>query len=488
MKFPFVSASNPKSYPTLTNNGTKLLWLGSISAASLLGLLAAELGPLVLLAVIGLLFLGISLWRPWVAAYALLIVAFLAMPSVVPPQVSLFGVSMYLFEPFLVVAVIVALLRLRPTRFTDTASSLLLFILLGGSLVSIVAKINVSHVVSDVRSLFYFTGALFVAGRYAATGYIRSISALAYFILWISALLMLFSSVTGIPVAGRQEEATLYLEGAGSGGGAATRIITSTTNLALPVLAAFLACWIVGKTSKGSAIRVLLPSLIISFLGFSRNTLLGVAVAILFALVVVPWRDSWPSIVRRLLAVATSAFLVYMALPVLQFLPGSNFVADQLSTYASRVLDGLSQETLAVDTSVLYREHENSFLIQAIAEQPLLGHGFGYAYKPGEGEVGSFWADKGTIYAHNFYLWVWVKTGLIGLVGWIVLSALPITKVFRERNTNMLFLACGTVALLAVSVVAPMPIGSAGSVAIGLFMGASIAYKHVSQQRSDSLE
>lgn len=453
-----------------------LLWPASIASAGLVGALAAAYGLPVVLAVIGLFFMGLSLWRPWIAGYSLLIAAFLAMPSFVPPQVSVFGFSMYLFEPFLWLAVIVALLRLRSVRATDSASFLLLLVLIGGGYISVVAGISVSHVISDVRSLFYFLGALFVAGRYAASGQYPKIPQFVCFILWSSALLMLFSSVTGIPVAGRQEEATLYLEGSGSGSGAATRIITSTTNLALPVLTAYVACWIVGKTTKGSAIRVFMPALMISFLGFSRNTLLGIATAILFALIVVPWRDSWSPVVRRLFAVAISAFFLYVALPVLQFLPGSSFVADQAATYASRVLAGLSQETLAVDTSVLYRENENSYLIQAISERPILGHGFGYAYKPGEGAPGSFWADKGTIYAHNFFLWVWVKTGLIGLVAWLILSALSVIRAFRERSTSILFLACGAVSLLAVSVVAPMPIGSAGSIAIGLFMGASIAY------------
>ncbi|MBP1232513.1 O-antigen ligase [Arthrobacter sp. PvP102] len=436
-------------------------------------LLTVGFGAPILIAVLALLFLGLSLRFPWIAAYTALISAFLTMPAGVPTQVPVAGISMYTFEPFLYLAALVAILRLPAVRSTDIASLSIVTILLLGSLLSLSSGTSAAHVVSDVRSLGYFTAALFVAGRFAASLHTQDVPRLTSWILWISAALMLFSSVTGIPVAGRQEEATLYLEGSGTGNGAATRIITGTTNLALPVLAGWLALWVVGKSPKGTAIRFMLPALLISFLGFSRNTLLGVGAAILFALLVTGSSRGWNMAFKRLLAVSASIIVIYVLLPVLQILPGSSFIGGQLISYGSRVIDGLSQQTLAVDTSVLYRERENFFLFQAIREQPLMGHGFGYAYKPGEGETGSFWADKGTIYAHNFYLWVVVKTGLLGLVAWFCMSAAPLLRAIRHREPTTLFLASGTIALLAVSVVAPMPIGSVGSVAIGGFLGAA---------------
>lgn len=452
------------------------VWLGAIAAAAIMGLLAVKLGALALVAVTALLFLGFSLWLPWLAAYSVLISAFLTMPIAVPTQVPVPGFSMYLFEPFLYTAVVVALLRLRTARVTDIGSALIFVVLAAGSVVAISAGASVNHVVSDVRSMFYFASALFIAGRYAAALRTHRVDSLVSLILWISAILILLSSATGMPIAGRQEEATLYLEGSGSGGDAATRILTGTTNLALPVMAGYLGLWIVGKTGKGTAVRFLLPALIISFLGFSRNSLLGVGAAVIFSLIVMGSRQTWRSATRRVMTVAAASLALYIVLPVLQFLPGANFVAGQLSTYTSRVIDGLSQQTLALDTSVLYRERENLFLFQAIREQPLFGHGFGYAYKPGEGQAGSFWADKGTIYAHNFYLWLTVKTGLLGLGSWLMLSALPLIRAVRRRDPMTLFLASGAVSLMAVSVVAPMPLGSAGSVAIGVFIGAAVSF------------
>lgn len=452
------------------------IWLGAGATAAVVGLLAAKVGVLALVLLAAGLFLTLSFIFPWAAAYAVVVSAFLTMPNFVPSQVPVPGFSMYLFEPFLYMAAFVALLRLPRSHTTDVASGFLVLAITAGGILSLTGGATVTHVVSDVRSLLYFACALFMAGRYASVAKVARVKTLVWVLLWFSAALVLFSSATGIPIGGRQEEGTLYLEGSGVAGEAATRILTGTTNLALPVLAGYLGLWVMGKTRTGSAVRFFLPALIISFLGFSRNTILGVAVAIVFSLVVLGSVQTWRSAVRRLLAVAAACLGLYVALPLLQLLPGANFVATQVDTYASRVIDGLSQQTLSLDTSVLYRERENLFLFQAIGEQPLFGHGFGYAYKPGEGQIGSFWADKGTIYAHNFYLWVMVKSGLVGLGSWLVLLALPITRAFRLREPGTLFLASGAVSLMAVSFVAPMPLGSAGSVAIGAFIGAAIAF------------
>lgn len=450
--------------------------IGSVGLAALAGVMAVGYGIPTLVAVLGSVVLGISLTFPRLAVYATMISAFLTMPVGLPAQVPLAGFSMYLFEPFLYLTVFVALLRLRAVRATDIAALSMAGILLVGSLLSLASGISAGHVISDVRSLVYFVSALFIAGRFAgncssALGVIRLVS----IILWVSAILILFSSATGVPLAGRQEEAALYLEGSGSGSGAATRIITGTTNLALPVLAGWLGLWVVGKSPKGTAMKFMLPALLISFVGFSRNTILGVGVGIIFAFLTMGNLHAWKSTFRRVLAVGVAFLMAYIALPVLQLLPGSSFISEQLISYGSRVINGLSQETLALDTSVLYRERENSFLFQAIRDQPFVGHGFGYAYKPGEGAAGSFWADKGTIYAHNFYLWVLVKTGFLGLAAWLWLSAAALLRAVRNRQPSTQFLSCGAIALLAVSVVAPMPLGSVGSVAIGGFLGAAWA-------------
>ena len=82
------------------------------------------------------------------------------------------------------------------------------------------------------------------------------------------------------------------------------------------------------------------------------------------------------------------------------------------------------------------REAENVNLWIAIREAPLFGHGFGYAYQPPFGPAGRFAATFGPYYAHNFYLWLLAKAGIIGLVGFAMFALVPIIRAVRTQSVE----------------------------------------------------
>ena len=97
---------------------------------------------------------------------------------------------------------------------------------------------------------------------------------------------------------------------------------------------------------------------------------------------------------------------------------------------------GLSPEQLALDSSARWRLMETDYGLKSIAAHPLLGIGLGRFYRPTvaddfyisgvAGSIGLRW------YMHNAYLWVWVTTGLVGLLPFLLLYGLAIWRGLRH--------------------------------------------------------
>jgi hypothetical protein len=451
-----------------------------------LSALTVRLGAYPMLIVAGVLFLALVARHSQIAFYALLAAAFQTFPVGVPSQLFFGGLSVYIYEPFLAIAVLVALVRLRPAHRSDQIAVWGTVAILLSSALSLLNGLEMQNVVGDVRPLLSVMGAIFVAGRVVGSEFAKGCSRIVSWILWTSAGLIGLSSVTGIAIAGRTESAALYLVGDGLTDGSASRIITGTTHLSLPILAAVLGMWVVGRGSRDLTIRFMLPALLITFVSFSRNSILGVGAAVLVCLVASLTVSTLIGVATRALVIAAVGVLAYFAAPLTSSLPGGQFVLNQLNSFGSRVIGGLTSSTLTADTSVLYRDKENTYLINAFLQQPFTGNGFGFAYKPPEGESGSFWADKGRFYAHNFYLWMAAKLGAVGLAGFIAIVGYAYVGAFRNKNRLTMFLAAGATSLLAVSFVAPMPLGSGSAISLGLFIGALTQAGGIDPSMTDS--
>jgi O-antigen ligase len=219
------------------------------------------------------------------------------------------------------------------------------------------------------------------------------------------------------------------------------------------------------------------PALLITVLSFSRNTLIALAVAAAVALVA-SW--TWSAVSRTAMLAAGCAVLLGIALPAVLFLlqntTAAVWLSDQLNAFSHRVIGGVSTAALAVDSSTLARLHENTNLIRAIAEAPLYGHGLGYAYQMPFGKSGSFSATLGTTYAHNFYLWLLVKSGVIGMASFAVFAVTPVWRAVRSSSAAAKISAATGAALLAICVVDPLPLEPANSLALGMALGAAMGF------------
>jgi len=173
-------------------------------------------------------------------------------------------------------------------------------------------------------------------------------------------------------------------------------------------------------------------------------------------------------------ALVGGTVLVFVALvavgPTLASLPGGAWINLQVTSYGDRVLSGLSAEAQAADSSIQYRDIEDVYLLEAVRTSPVVGHGFGYAYKPPSGQS-DFLLNYAPYYAHNFYLWLLAKTGVLGGVLFAFVVIPPLLRVLRSASNAALAAAAGLASMLAVSFVAPIPLGGASSILFGALVG-----------------
>lgn len=111
-------------------------------------------------------------------------------------------------------------------------------------------------------------------------------------------------------------------------------------------------------------------------------------------------------------------------------------------------------QSYASDPSVVWRLAELRYAFQAFAQSPLVGLGLGSRYRPvyAPESVGAFsqTADL-SYYVHNFYAWLLVDLGLIGLIAFLWFLSQPfryIPEVIKQGGDAALYRAT-VVALLA---------------------------------------
>ena len=404
----------------------------------------------------------------WIALF----LAFASLPATLHVTKVIGSVSIYAYQVAVVLAIafLIPLARLRFSAYVLPGIFLLTTLFFGA--MGLAAGNDVERVIRETTFLCDVVAGFVLGMLIVRTDYVKSSMRVMAVVLWFSGGMILVSSLTGLRLAGRAES----LEGA-TGSAQAIRLLTATQAPALAVLTALVAAQIVGRGRPRALLSLGVPALLITLLSFSRHTLIALAVAAVVAFAVSwGWSAVRRSVVLAALAAATLAVGIPLALFLTQHSAAGAWLGDQLNAFSHRVLGGVSTTALAVDSSTLARLHENANLSRAIAQAPLSGHGLGYAYQLPFGKAGSFTATLGTTYAHNFYLWLLVKTGAVGMVSFAVFALTPVLRAVRSASAGAKISAATGVAMLAICVVDPLPLEPANSLVLGLALGAAMGF------------
>ncbi|WP_432246051.1 O-antigen ligase family protein [Arthrobacter sp. G.S.26] len=414
-----------------------------------------------------LVVIGLSL-RPTAAVYLTILLAATTLPEVVPTTFRLAGFSFRAYEPFLVVSAIYVLVRYKSSRSANIKVCFLVFLFLAWSILGLSFGNPPLKIVADVRLPIYMAIAYAIGLRIAGTDLSHRVLSTFRISLWFSAGITLLSSTTGLPINGREADSTLNLQGTGD---EAIRLLSAATYPSLAVLCSVIALAIAGRASLWSTISFGAPALFIVVVSFSRNSILGIGVAAIYAIIAARKTRAMTRALSIASGILTAAIAVVIAEPLLRATSGGSWLVQQIEAFQGRVLGGLTTDGLATDGSAQFRfEQEDFYLLPKIWDSPLIGHGFGYAYKPlFTGRIVA--SDDFQYYAHNFYLWLLVKTGIIGLAIFVFALVLPLFHAQRHLGAQSLATGAAAVGLLACSFVAPMPLGSPTSVLLGVLAG-----------------
>jgi O-antigen ligase len=304
-------------------------------------------------------------------------------------------------------------------------------------------------------------------------GFVKWTIRVMVLILWFSAGMAIVSSLHAIRLAGRAES----LEQA-TGAGQALRIVLSIQTPATAVLCVLVAAAIMGRVRPLMFLLLAPPALIISLLSFARNTLIAVAVAAAVAFLT---SFGWPALRRTAMVVVISAAIFAVTVPgalfLLQNSHAGSWLSDQFTAFNQRVLGGVSSSALATDESTLDRLREVARLNQAIAQAPVFGHGLGYAYQlPSGNDPEAFAWKLGPTYSHLFYQWWLAKAGAVGMAAFAWFALTPIVRALRRASTPAKIGAAVSAGLLAISAVWPLPEMPMDALALGLALGATMAF------------
>ncbi len=399
----------------------------------------------------------------------------------VPVSVVVGGANVYFSEVLLSAGFILALLTLGRPPGRELGRPFIVFtsVVLLGVLVGLVYGVTPTLLIADVR------GPVYVLFTYAGTVLLlrnqdrRPVVLVLASILWFTAFLVAAESLLGLHLlAGRVEELTRVEAGAGGNGVDAIRFLLAPTNLALLVVCVGMVFLLRGAARPWRARFIsllLLPSLVLVFFSFSRRGVLAVAVTI----VLVFTFSSLSTALFRGIAVGFVAFALVLAGNALPIASNSYF-GKQVHAFSARVLTGLSDNSRAKDPGIAWRDTEDRFAFKALAGSPIIGHGFGAQYRPSvAGEpFSSTNREYGRAYVHNFYLWLLVKTGLVGFLAFGLFVLSPVVRAFRSYRSRpgspsmvTFAIAAALVGVGATNIVAPSFNEIATAVLLGCTLG-----------------
>jgi O-antigen ligase len=372
--------------------------------------------------------------------------------------------------------------ELNGTRTLGVAFNLFVVAILVALMIGLRNGADVALMLRDVRGPVYIASAFIVTVRLVRSADRRRVVIAVSMLLWVSSVLVLLESVTGVNVlGGRVEDVSRVENRASSVGVDATRFILGPTNLALFVLCASSVAVVAGRRPIIAWFRfflaLVLPGLILVFFSFSRRSLVAIAVSTLAGLL---FKPNTRSIVRlaSLVVVVVSVLAVLGAL-----LAGSdNYFAEQVSAFQARVVTGLSDDSRSQDLGLRWRSIENEYASRVFQDAPLAGRGFGAIYRPSLRGQPFEGAEilYGRAYVHSLYYWWLVKGGLLGLSAFAFLVISSIRSGLRAArtydDTAFYALSIGLIGLASVSFVAPI----FNEVPTATFLGCVLGWLRVS--------
>ena len=224
----------------------------------------------------------IILLRPsWLAPLAL-VLAFTATPAIIPTQFAVGGITISAFEPVLLLAAVWAITTKTISDKAALRIVLIAMIIAWGAVVGVAAGHGGSLVFTEIRYLIELVLGMLVGVAVVGARLLNTVLRVWKWSLWVSTVFVIAGMTLGLPLNGRTEAAALFVGGVQQASDV-DRLLTAATHAALATICAVVGLLVASRISIRSSLPFLAPALIVTFASFSRNSLLAVGAAFVFA-------------------------------------------------------------------------------------------------------------------------------------------------------------------------------------------------------------
>ena len=222
-------------------------------------------------------------------------------------------------------------------------------------------------------------------------------------------------------------------------------------------------------------------------LTFSRSFWMGAGLALLILFILLPEKNrlKFAGIGLIALIITLSIYIFTTAKPDSQF---SHLIHAALARFNTTT----STTNIMEDQSFRWRYPEYQHALSQIIQHPLIGIGFGAQYRPLDMRMDSASFD-GRAYMHNGHLWIITKSGILGYLSLLWLSACFITRGLKYwrliPDTRMQGCVLGFtltyLSMLLIAIVSPIFMQRFWTPVIGLMMGTNeIIFRHYLKVRN----
>lgn len=401
------------------------------------------------------------------------IAALLPMPPGTPLSINTLSVTIYLTDFLLVAALAACSLRLAAFRPLPRPAAIYGAVMVCAAVLGATHPASFDRLATEVRSVAYLITAFILGYGLRRRQDQRLALYVAVIILWYSAATVLASALLNITLVTGRVEPISY-------GAVETRFLIPSTTLSLLVLAVCLCLPIALPKLPNMRLVILAatPAFIVVFLSFSRNSLAAIAVALFTTVSFARYRK------RLLILIPALSLAGAVMVALLQSVGGSgDFIARQLDAYSDRVFEGLSQSAVASDPGITFRRLENRYAMSSFLQRPVLGSGLGTYYRPYLPIEPFTDPTTGPAYVHNLFLWYLAKSGVIGLLSFLILVLTPLWRTCWVAHGSgvpsdgaQLAVASAVLGIIVVNFVAPLLYAPGDAALIGLLIGHLYAF------------
>ena len=372
----------------------------------------------------------------------------------------------------LMAAIFLRLLVSRDYRFVKTPLDipLLIFaiaVIIGAATATSLHGINFSHTTPEARILLYYVIFFPVTNLIRSEGQLNRLIRGLFLIGILIALMMIGQAIFG-PSINLIDQSSLR------GGGEVIRFYhpgTLVVYLTLMVLLCSLAIRVDDHRRYWKFFLVIILGIAL-LLTLGRNLLISAAIS-LGVLAILLRKRRLSRLVVNGVFIAALASGIFAAIQILGIKLN---ILQYSSQYISRFTHLFTTSLFSPEETLAWRWNEVRYAWPKLMGSPILGIGLQTPYRP------PFYAGDPLLgFIHNAYLWLWLKTGLLGLMTFLWLSFRFLSRGFRNwrtipesfLRTTILGLTLMFLSMLISNLVQPNLVSNLSTAVFGAILGIS---------------